>query len=186
MVPSHSSFAKGQRATRQVASSERAREGPEGAPPRPKPQFCDPVSGVGFPGGSVIKNPPAKGDAVDGSSIPGSGRSPAGGNEMATHSSTLVWKIPRTGKPGGPQSVRSQKIWKQLSMHAVSEVAPRHICLFCPQEANYLVQFMLRADYKVRTPGAGPPLLGPARLMGRGEGLGKGTHPFPSLHLAST
>ena len=105
---------------------------------------------------------------------------------MATHSSTLVWKIPQTEKPGGPQSVRSQKIWKQLSTHAVSEVAPRHICLFCPQEANYLVQFTLRADYKVRTPGAGPPPLRPARLMGRGEGLGKGWERGHTLFLHHT
>ena len=35
----------------------------------------------GFPGGSVIKNPPASaGDTRDMDSIPGSGRSPGGGN----------------------------------------------------------------------------------------------------------
>ena len=35
----------------------------------------------GFPGGSVVKNPPANaGDARDMGSIPGSGRSPGGGN----------------------------------------------------------------------------------------------------------
>ena len=36
---------------------------------------------MGFPGGAVVKNPPAKtGDARDVGSIPGSGRSPGGGN----------------------------------------------------------------------------------------------------------
>ena len=47
----------------------------------------------GFPGGSVIKNPPAK--AGDMNSIPGLGRSP--GEE------TLVscWEIPWTEEPGG-------------------------------------------------------------------------------------
>ena len=35
----------------------------------------------GFPGGEVVKNPPANaGDSRDTGSIPGSGRSPAGGN----------------------------------------------------------------------------------------------------------
>ena len=35
----------------------------------------------GFPGGAVVKNPPANaGDARDADSIPGSGRSPGGGN----------------------------------------------------------------------------------------------------------
>ena len=47
-------------------------------------------------------------------SIPGSGRSPGEGNgnplqyslekAMATHSSTLAWKIPWTGEPGRLQS----------------------------------------------------------------------------------
>ena len=36
---------------------------------------------LGFPGGSVVKNPPANvGDAGDMGSIPGSERSPGGGN----------------------------------------------------------------------------------------------------------
>ena len=36
---------------------------------------------LGFPGGSVVKNPPAKaGDARDAVSIPGLGRSPGEGN----------------------------------------------------------------------------------------------------------
>ena len=30
--------------------------------------------------------------------------------EMATHSSTLAWRIPRTEEPDGPQSMRSQKV----------------------------------------------------------------------------
>ena len=50
------------------------------------------ISG-GFPGGSVVKNPPPKaGNERDESSIPGLGRSPGGG--MATHSSILAWSIP--------------------------------------------------------------------------------------------
>ena len=40
-----------------------------------------PTSISGFPGGSVVKNPPANaGDVGDVCSIPGSGRSPGGGN----------------------------------------------------------------------------------------------------------
>ena len=35
--------------------------------------------------------------------------------EMATHSSILAWEIPWTEKPGGLQSMRSQKSWTQLS-----------------------------------------------------------------------
>ena len=49
-----------------------------------------------FPGGSVVKNPPANvGDTGHPSSIPGLGRSPRGG--METHSSILAWRIPDRG-----------------------------------------------------------------------------------------
>ena len=34
---------------------------------------------------------------------------------MATHSSTLAWQIPWTEKPGGLQSMGSQKSWTRLS-----------------------------------------------------------------------
>ena len=35
--------------------------------------------------------------------------------EIATHSSTLAWKIPWTEKPGGLQCMESQKSWTALS-----------------------------------------------------------------------
>ena len=35
--------------------------------------------------------------------------------EMATHSSILTWKIPRTEKPGGLQSIGSQRIRHDLT-----------------------------------------------------------------------
>ena len=44
---------------------------------------------MGFPGGSVVKNP--LGDAGDMGSIPESGRPLK--KEIATHSSILAWKI---------------------------------------------------------------------------------------------
>ena len=40
--------------------------------------------------------------------IPGSGRSP--GEGMATHSSTLAWRIPWTEEPGGLLSMGSQRV----------------------------------------------------------------------------
>ena len=44
----------------------------------------------GFPGGAVVKNPPANaGDAGDTCSIPGSGRSPGGGNDNPLQYSCL-------------------------------------------------------------------------------------------------
>ena len=35
--------------------------------------------------------------------------------EMATHSSTLAWKIPWIEEPGRLQSMGSQRVWTQLS-----------------------------------------------------------------------
>ena len=32
------------------------------------------------------------------------------GKEMATYSSILAWKIPRTEEPGGPQSIGLQRV----------------------------------------------------------------------------
>ena len=32
------------------------------------------------------------------------------GEDMATHSSILAWEIPRTGEPGGLQSMGSQRV----------------------------------------------------------------------------
>ena len=60
----------------------------------------------GFPGGSVVKNPPAK--AGEMGSIPGSGRSLE--EEMATHPSILAWEIPWTEEPRGLQSTGSQRV----------------------------------------------------------------------------
>ena len=52
-----------------------------------------------FPGGTVVKHLPASaGDVRDGGSIPGSGRSRAGG-----HGNPLripAWRTPRTEEPG--------------------------------------------------------------------------------------
>ena len=47
------------------------------------------ISNMGFPGGSVVKNLPAK--VGDAGLIPGLGRSLE--MEMAAHSSILAWKI---------------------------------------------------------------------------------------------
>ena len=57
----------------------------------------------------MVKNSPASaGDVRNKGSIPGSGRSPGGGN--ATHSSILAWRIPWTEEPGRLQSIGSQRV----------------------------------------------------------------------------
>ena len=62
---------------------------------------------LGFPGGSLVKNPPASvGDAGDlGSSLGGEDLLE---EKMATHSSILAWETPRTEEPGRLQSMGSQ------------------------------------------------------------------------------
>jgi len=64
---------------------------------------------LGSPGSTVVKNPPANaGDAGDASWI--LGREDPLEEEMATHSNILVWKIPWTEEPDGPQSIASQTV----------------------------------------------------------------------------
>ena len=61
----------------------------------------------------VVKNLSANdgdiGDARVEGLIPGSGRSPGGGN--GNHSSILAWGIPGTEEPGGLQSMEHTKSW---------------------------------------------------------------------------
>ena len=59
---------------------------------------------MGFPGGSNSKESVC--NAGDLGSVPRSGRSP--GEEMATHSSILAWRITGTEETGGLQSMGSQ------------------------------------------------------------------------------
>ena len=61
---------------------------------------------MGFPGGSVVKNPPA--NTRDTGLIPGFGKIPTLEKEMATHSSIHTWEIPWTEEPGGLQSMGLQ------------------------------------------------------------------------------
>ena len=61
---------------------------------------------MGFPGGSVVKNPPA--NTGDPDSIPGLGRSPGEGNDDPLQYSCLENSM--TEEPSGLQSM-GQKSW---------------------------------------------------------------------------
>ena len=61
---------------------------------------------LGFPGGAVVKNPPANAGDKRIQSL--AWEDPLE-EEMAAHSSILPWKIPRTEEPGELQSMRSQR-----------------------------------------------------------------------------
>ena len=77
----------------------------------------------GFPGGSVVKNLPAKQEMP----VQSLGQEDSLEEEMATHSSILAWKIPGTEKPSGLQSLRLQKSQTPLSNGARTH-ARRHAC----------------------------------------------------------
>ena len=68
----------------------------------------------------MVKNPPASvGDAEDSGSIPG-WQDPLE-KEMATHSSILALEIPLREEPGGLQSMGSQRVRHNCSLHAHTE-----------------------------------------------------------------
>ena len=65
---------------------------------------------MGFAGGAVVKNPPAKaGDTREVGLISLSREDPLE-EERTTYSSIFAWKIPWTEKPGGLQFMRSQRV----------------------------------------------------------------------------
>ena len=80
--------------------------------------------GLGFAGGTVVKNSPANAGAAGAvGSITGLGRSLGGGH--ATHSSILAWEIPWTEEPGGLQSMGVSKesdMTEWLSRHTCTSV----------------------------------------------------------------
>ena len=54
----------------------------------------------------TVKNVPA----MPGTQVPSLGQEDPLEKEMGTHSSILAWKIPRTEKPSGLQSIGSQRV----------------------------------------------------------------------------
>ena len=65
----------------------------------------------GFPGGSVVKNLPAKQETW----VQSVGQEDSLEKEMATPSSILAWKIPQTEEAGGLQSCGVTKSQIRLS-----------------------------------------------------------------------
>ena len=74
------------------------------------------LGGFGFPGGSVVKNPPA----VQRTWVQPLDQEDYPGEEMATHSSILAWRIPGTEESGGLQSMGLQRAghdWSHMYKH---------------------------------------------------------------------
>ena len=64
---------------------------------------------MGFPGGSVVKNLPVM-QEMQKTWVQSLGWEDPLEEEIATHSSTLAWKIPWTKEPGGQQFMGSQRV----------------------------------------------------------------------------
>ena len=62
-----------------------------------------------FPGGSLVKNLPAKQEHQE-ARVQSLGWADPLEEGMATHSSILAWRIPWTEEPGGLQSIGSQRV----------------------------------------------------------------------------
>ena len=73
---------------------------------------------MGFPGGSVVKNPPAQQEAW----IWSLGLEEPLEKETATHSSIVAWTIPWTEEPGGLQSMGWQRVGRDLATEDVYTV----------------------------------------------------------------
>ena len=61
---------------------------------------------MGFPSGSLVKNPPAMQETQDQSQ----GWEDPLEEGVASHSSILAWRIPWTEESGGLQSIGSQRV----------------------------------------------------------------------------
>ena len=75
---------------------------------------------LGFPRGAVVKNLPA----MQETQFWPVGQEDPLEEGMATHSSILTWRIPRTEDPGSLQSIALQKVG-----HDWSDLACKHTCI---------------------------------------------------------
>ena len=84
----------------------------------PEMIFEQPMTTWGFPSGSVGNKPPF----IQEMQVQSLGREDPPGKEMATHSSSLPWKIPWTEEPGRLQSKGSQRVRRDwATKHASNE-----------------------------------------------------------------
>ena len=67
-----------------------------------------PTNYLGLPGGTVVTNSPPMQETQETQDRPLSREDPL--EDMATHSSMLVWRVPWTGEPGGLQSMGLQRV----------------------------------------------------------------------------
>ena len=108
-------------------------------------------TGLGFPGGAVVKNPPANaGDTRDAGLIPGSRRSPGEGNGNPS-------RIPWTEEPGGysPRGHKESDAIEQLSTHACHSLTHNVPLSVHPSSCSWMILRILQFSAQ-RSP---PPLV---------------------------
>ena len=93
---------------------------------------------AGFPGGSVVKNPPANPGDMQVTLVWSLGREDFLEKEMATHSSILVWRIPWTEEPGGLQSMGLQRVGHDWAHTQSNFLMPQECCI-----VNHYKKFVL-------------------------------------------
>ena len=110
--------------------------------------------GRGFSRDSVGTNLPADaGEAGDTSSIPGTGGDEPLEEEMATHSSILAWKIPRTEEPGelqpmGPQRVEHSWASEYACYDTREMVVGYHSCGHIPSDKTLVADWNWRKSQR--------------------------------------
>ena len=109
------------------------------------PPVYDPL--IGFPGGSVAKNPPAMQEAW----VWSLGQEDLMKEEMSTHSSILAWEIPWTEEPGGLQSIGLQRVgyyWATnetttqptFTLRNAWEISPRILSIYRKHFDNFFLR----------------------------------------------
>ena len=69
--------------------------------------------------------------------------------EMATHSSILVWRIPWTEEPGGLQSIWSQRVGHHWAQHSMSEWTWGFIKLLTSQKRDVDMMGLLVKEHSL-------------------------------------
>ena len=80
---------------------------------------------MGFPGGSVAKDPPAM-QEMHGMQVQLLGQENTLEEGMATHFNILAWRIPWAKEPGGQPSIGSQRLGHDLSDWACTHACSKH------------------------------------------------------------
>ena len=109
--------------------------------------YSSPIFTLGFPGGSVVKKKKKKihlsMQEMQETWVQSLGQEDPLGEEMATHSSVLAWKIPWTEEPGGLQFMGSQRVGQDW----VTEHIGTSSCCVYPHKWPMCLSFVLTAPF---------------------------------------